>query len=88
MNTDGVDFDFENFLKEYSNSIYELLIQSLWIASKQPENVIKIEEKFGQDIMLPKHFKSKLIEEILAEFKLHIEKKLKSKHPSLIARWF
>ncbi len=83
VNTEGVDFDFEYFLKEYSNNIYELLIQSLWTASQQPTNVIKIEEKFGKDIMLPKHFKSKSIVQILAEFKLHIETKIKNNvHPT------
>lgn len=73
VNTDGVNFDFEWFLKEYSICIYELLIQSLWVASRQSENVIEIKKKLGRDIMLPKYFKSKSIEEILSDFKAHIE---------------
>ena len=77
VNTEGVAFDFEEFLKDYSQIIHELLIQSLWVAHNQPANVINIEEKLGKAIMLPKHFKSKSIQEVLDEFKIHIEQKLK-----------
>jgi Protein of unknown function (DUF4435) len=77
VNTEGVAFDFEEFLKDYSQIIHELLIQSLWIAHNQPANVINIEEKLGKAIMLPKHFKSKSIQGVLDDFKIHIEQKLK-----------
>jgi Protein of unknown function (DUF4435) len=77
-NTEGVDsIDFGQFLIEYSQIIYALLIQSLWEAHIRPNDVEHIEEGCGNSIHLKEHWKGENYVVILDELRNRISSKLK-----------
>jgi hypothetical protein len=80
-NTEGVDFDIENFIKSYSKIVYPYLVESLWRASQNSQYVEKIEEDFGNKAIFIGHWKKKTPQEVLDDLNHKLSKIKRIKVP-------